>query len=92
MHHFRSNHFDPSQNFHPIVLAEIAAVAHFVVDNHPVVAVMDKNKTQLDTVDIVAEGTEKEEVVDTPLHNHFAVVVAAAAEILRVVEEKTLTD
>lgn len=62
-----------------------------MVDNHPVVVGMDKNKTQLDTVDIVAEGTEKEEVVDTPLHKHFAVVVVAA-EILRVVEEKTLTD
>ena len=86
MHHFRSNHFDPNQNYCPIVVVEIAAAVH----NHLVVVGIDKDKIQLDTVDIVAEGIVKVVVQDIPLHKHF--VVEAVVALLPVVEEKTTTD
>ena len=91
MHDFHSNHFDPNQSLHPIAAVEIVAADHFVVDNHQVVVGIDKGKIHLlDTVDIVAEGTE-EVVVENPLlRNHVVVVVVVAS--LRVVEEKTLAD
>ena len=85
MHHFRSNHFDPNQNYCPIVVVEIAAAVH----NHLVVGI-DKDKIRFDTVDIVVEGIVKVVVLDIPLHKHF--VVEAVVALLPVVEEKTTTD
>ena len=87
MHHSRSNHFDPNQNYCPTVVVEIAAAVH----NHLVVVGIDKDKKiRLDTVDIVVEGIVMEVVLDIPLHKHF--VVEAVVAILPVVEETTTTD
>ena len=91
MHDFHSNHVDPSQSLRPIAVVEIAAADYYVVDNHQEVVGIDKGKILLlDTVDIVAEGTEEVVVVENPLlRNHVVVVVVAS---LRAVEEKTLAD